>query len=608
MKKIKYVLVTLLSTLLVGCDFNFSLSLPIFSSQNTSSIDTSENGTSFDITTEESSSFDITTEESSFDITTENNTTSSEFVSSEIFTTEESSSSISLPPKPDGEYGDRTVNIFSINDFHGATEVNKASYEEGILKVGTFLKQKGKEENTLLINAGDMWQGSIYSNYNRGAMLTDIMNDIEFDAFSIGNHEFDWGANYISQNKLRKGPNGNDQNGYQTPFLGANMYKYNIVTKTVGEFASELADKYAIRDLENGLRVGIIGIIGTQQITSICSQYADDYTFIDPISVTKDLSDELRNKYECDVIILSAHTDPGDVLGVDTDGVYSGTLSDNNGLTKYSAVSGKRYVDAVICAHTHQRQQFTSNGVPLVQAQSNGKSYGEVSLKVTSEGNVSILTNKYVYTSNINISNIDQSINNIYTKYKLEADKVGNVVLGTLDSTLDSYDDPNVGNLVTAAMADCAISSGFDIDYAVTNNGRDDLTSGNITYAKLFKSLPFDNIVYIAKVTGYNLKYRLEKGYYFYRNDTSAISNSSTKYYTVAIIDYLLLHRNESRDYNYFTDIEIIGQLTKTGQDIYNYRDVTADYIRKLSTIKASDYSSSNIRHNVSKITSAVSF
>ena len=157
MKKIKYVLVTLLSTLLVGCDFNFSLSLPIFSSQNTSSIDTSENGTSFDITTEESSSFDITTEESSFDITTENNTTSSEFVSSEIFTTEESSSSISLPPKPDGEYGDRTVNIFSINDFHGATEVNKASYEEGILKVGTFLKQKGKEENTLLINAGDMW-------------------------------------------------------------------------------------------------------------------------------------------------------------------------------------------------------------------------------------------------------------------------------------------------------------------------------------------------------------------------------------------------------------------------------------------------------------------
>lgn len=52
-----------------------------------------------------------------------------------------------------------SITMYGINDFHGST-VEKNS-NMGILKYGTFLKQKGQEENTVLINSGDMWQGSL---------------------------------------------------------------------------------------------------------------------------------------------------------------------------------------------------------------------------------------------------------------------------------------------------------------------------------------------------------------------------------------------------------------------------------------------------------------
>ena len=87
-----------------------------------------------------------------------------------------------------------------MNDFHGAAVYNKSSSELGILKQGTFFKQKGKEKNTLILNSGDMWQGSLESNYNHGELLTYAMNDIGFDCFTLGNHEFDWGAKYITSN------------------------------------------------------------------------------------------------------------------------------------------------------------------------------------------------------------------------------------------------------------------------------------------------------------------------------------------------------------------------------------------------------------------------
>lgn len=467
---------------------------------------------------------------------------------------------------------DGTISIYAMNDFHGS--VVESGYELGLLKQGTFFKQKGSEDNTLIINSGDMFQGAIESNYNYGEFLTYAMNNIEFDCFTLGNHEFDWGDEYIEINRELKDPTTN----YQTPFLSANIYNYDMSTKTTHDRATNLGDEYVIRDLENGLRVGIIGVIGSDQITSITSQFVDMYDFVNPVNIVKTLSDELRTEKGCDVIIVDAHASISQIG-------YS--------ISQVSSVSNKRYADAVLCAHSHEYEAEKVNGVPFVQAASNGKSYAEIQLSVE-DGNV----NCEVYSNHegdvgaiSRISNYDADLLSLYNHYKGESDVVGKEVIGTLTGTLYTGAPNALGNLVSKAMAEEALAQGFNIDYAVTNYSRATLDSGTITYANLYKSLPFDNEMYIVSVLGSDL--RTQAGYdsnFVYRVNSESLRDNQR--YTIVVLDYLAFHRNASRKYNYYPSLEYIGKLSKTGVDLYNYRDVAAEYFRKNRTINAANYSS----------------
>lgn len=468
------------------------------------------------------------------------------------------------------------VHLYAMNDFHGSTVEQSVTYgkEYGILKNGSFFKSKGQEDNTLILNSGDMWQGSIESNSNYGEFLTKAMNNIQFDCFTLGNHEFDWGGEYIASNKQLR----DSTTGYQTPFLAANIYKYDINKKKVLEHADELGQEYVIRNLENGLRVGIIGVIGSDQITSISSQFADSYTFIDPTTVVKELSDELRNEKKCDVIVVDAHASIEQV-GYD--------------ITNISPNTNKKYADAVFCAHSHQYEKESYNGVPYVQASCNGKAYAEIHLSVNN-GVVSVKSYNNYGNDLKYINNIDAELKTLYEFYKSTTDEIGNEILGTINDTMSSAtsDEPSLPKLVTKAMAKEALSQGFKIDYAICNQARADLTSGQITYAELAKSLPFNNELYILKVPGDKLIYQCSRYNSFYRVSNEEPSRNKT--YTIVVIDYLAFHRNKNREYDYFAGFEYVDKLAKEGSPFYTYRDVVADYFREYKAIDTSKFTSSS--------------
>ncbi len=558
----------------------------------------------------ESSSFSIATSNSQIEATsTLSDTTSITNTSSEEPTylsssdeelnstiSEESSSedTLSSSSAESSYYNEpRALNLYAINDFHGSVIPN--GEEVGIVKLGSYFKEQKKDGNTLLLNSGDMWQGAIESNYNYGNLLTDCMNEIEFDCFTLGNHEFDWGAERILENRERT-----SGKGYQTPFLAANIYNYDIDTKSTGDYA-DLGDKYVIRTLENGLKVGIIGVIGNEQITSICSQFADPYIFKSPTPIIKQLSDELRIQHNVDVVILDAHTDQKSIL---EDSTSTDTLTDYAGITKISPQSQARYVDAVFCAHTHQTEIGMVNGVPFVQGGSNGKAYSYVSIEVSPQGEVTCLDYNFYDTSSIQVAE-DSNLSALVSSYKVISDQIGKETLGTLRSYL-SYSQ-SLPNFVATAIAEQTIKAGYDISYAITNTGRSNLQSGTITYANLYKSLPFDNEIYILDAKGEDLIKEFNySSTHMYRLDSQAIESSKT--YRVAVIDYLALHRDVNRNYNYFPSAKIVGKLTKNGE-VYNYRDITADYIRSFDeTINGSSYLNSNVRYDTSKVSQMVNF
>lgn len=468
-----------------------------------------------------------------------------------------------------------TISLYGLNDFHGSILENQD--ELGILKCATFFKNKRMEDNTLIINSGDMWQGSFESNVNRGKFLTEIMNNVKFDSFTLGNHEFDWGEDYIISNRyLQEGID-----NYKTPFLGANIFNYDINTKTVLDHADKLCEQYVIRDLANGARVGIIGTISEDQITSINSIYSDKFSFVEPTNIIKNLSDELRMNYKCDVIILSSHASYSQI---------------NKTITNESPVSNKKYVDAVFCAHSHEYEEYVNNGVPFVQGASNGKSYSEIQLNLEN-GKVTLSSYSSHKDDNAksikNITSYDEEIVSIYNKYIDLSSKQSNEVLATMEGYLlksckKSYSVPK---LVLNAVKEECDNQNINVDYLLTNQARDDLNPNDnqeITLGNIYKCLPFDNEIYILKVHGNNLKYVASSNEVLKNNNETF---DVEKDYVIAIIDYLAFHRNKYRNYDKFPDAEVITSIKKNNEK-YNYRDITIDYIKRHKNLKAIDYSS----------------
>ena len=457
--------------------------------------------------------------------------------------------------------GSRTVELYAINDFHGAWE--KMSQVSG------FLSARKAAGNALLINSGDMFQGSMESNSNFGALLTSCMDDTHFDSFTYGNHEFDWGLDNLRALASNS----------QTPFLGANIYYWDRASG-FGEFASDFAQEYVIRDLDNGLRVGIIGVIGKDQITSISSQLVQTIGFKDPKEVVPSLSQKLKGELGCDVVIVSAHTSQ------DT------FLEDNSwDITNYA--------DAVFCAHTHQVEQTTQKGVPFIQGGSYGNYVSYISLTVGEDGKVKADTTYNMAFNNSwpNKYTVDEKINNANANIKDEASQVlATLTGGSLNS------GTAVPRLVANAIADYAKSQGYEIDLAMVNNARNSLTAGEITYTELYEAVPFDNVVYIAKVSGKDI---LNEARYdsnsVWRVSGNKIQNDDRVYYYIAVLDYLLYHQNSARSYNYFPSAFKSGfepvPLTKDGVDAYNYRLITRDYLLSKGTISASIYTSSENDH-----------
>ena len=88
--------------------------------------------------------------------------------------------------KPTSGVGE--INIVAFNDFHGS--VLEKGYETGLKQLGSYFKTKSKEQNTLILDQGDTWQGSFESNYKYGAIVQDVFNYAGVSLRTLGNHDF----------------------------------------------------------------------------------------------------------------------------------------------------------------------------------------------------------------------------------------------------------------------------------------------------------------------------------------------------------------------------------------------------------------------------------
>lgn len=526
------------------------------SSASSTSTSTNKESSTSTSTNKESSTSTSTNKESSSSITSSSNSVVSS--STPVI----SAPSVSTPEVDDNE--PKLIDIYATNDLHGRIS-SGTSYVPGIARLSTYLKQKKaeNEEGFIYINSGDYWQDTFESGYNKGKLLTECLDILECETLSYGNHEFDWGIDTIKENL---------QYTSYTTFLGANIREYPNTDKIV-----DFAEPYKIVE-RDGLKIGIIGAIGKGQITSITSSNWEDITFLDHAPIVKELSDELRSEKDCDIVILSIHADEADSAGSE--------------ITKVSPVTNKKYVDAVFCAHSHQREIKYYNEVPFVQAGQHGQNLSHVTLQYF-EGEVEVLKAEHEHgfktmSQCFPDSEIEDIINKYFTEeYFNDKDKVHGTISGS-----GSMDKATSGNLLAKATYEKLQEEGVEVDIVINNGSRDSVSVGTMTSEKIFNMIPFTNKTIVARnIKGQDIINECVNytNYYYMPDPTLKINSNS--YYTVACIDYLLLHKSTNRNYNYFSSYKE-SNVIYTIEEYCN--SIVEWYLQKHGTVAKTDFSGTN--------------
>lgn len=448
-------------------------------------------------------------------------------------------------PTPTGET--LSLDIYATNDIHG--QIENDGNRMDIITLGTYMKNKGLEDNTLLLDQGDSWQGSIYSNHNRGALINDVMCIAQYDARTVGNHDFDWGIEPLKENTSR------EYNGYTIPVLAANVYDYDFAHKIEGDIQqSDIGQKTITYTLKNGLKVGIVGVIGKDQITSITSSYIQDICFKDHIPIIKEEATKLRNS-GCDIVIASAHTGQEDLL--------------------YNNL--ENYVDLVLCGHTHRNEYINEGNLYYVQFGSYGYNIGHITLtydlgsKKVIKTDISSLSRTQVMNEGYEP---DQEITKVVGEYNKQCEQEAEVVLASNTSQFSQSEE--AVNLMCTAIMDKCIEDGYDdVILSYCNTARKALPYGTWKYADIYNSFPFDNTIYIVNIKGKDILDEIKVYNNVCYSDSFDYKIDPNKYYQIACLDYLLYHTNNNRYYNYFPsfDGETVAQLDK------NYRHILRDWL-----------------------------
>lgn len=445
-----------------------------------------------------------------------------------------------------------TLSLLTVNDFHGALEEDDGKY--GIAKLGDYLINRFNNEpdSTIIISAGDMFQGSAISNYRHGRDVIKMMNAIGFELMTIGNHEFDWSLDEIL--KYRDGDLSNGEANF--PFLGANII--NIKTNKIPNGI----EPYTILN-KGDLKVGVIGFIGHGLEDDIATGMVADYQFLEPVEIVRSYAKELRTQKSCDVVIAVGHDD---------------NTSTNNGI---AALAGDERVDAIVNGHSHLDKKGTISGdngrlVPYVQAGTAGKYIGEITLRIE---------NKIAVFEDVKNNRMDDFLgkNDILKEY---LDKIIDITSPIFERVLVTTSS-NINRFGCADWAVNALQAYFDVDVAFINYGgiranafpikKDE----KVKVSKVYQIMPFDNTIKLVKLTGQQI-INVTKSTEINYSDTLDLKGRNwingkdlvlTDLYSVAAVDYIF----DKPEYP-FTSGENIEQ---TG---ILFRDVLIDTLEKLGS------------------------
>ena len=215
--------------------------------------------------------------------------------------------------------------ILHTNDTHSQVEPSEksslATSDMGgyARRIGVIEKIRSEENNVLLLDAGDYWQGTPYFNFFNGRIEIDALNRMKYDATTLGNHEFDNGTDTLAaviQN-------------LNIPLISSN---YDVTNSAISKFV-----KPWVIIKKAGLKIGIMAL-NVNPESLILESNIKGISYLDPVAKAQEVSEYLKNKEKCDLIICLSH------LGSD---------KDSKSVNDFEIARKTKFIDVIIGGHSH---------------------------------------------------------------------------------------------------------------------------------------------------------------------------------------------------------------------------------------------------------------
>ena len=447
------------------------------------------------------------------------------------------------PKKTDEDSDEYNIVLFGTTDIHGNyfpknnSMPNKKGYYQtgGLQYMASFFDVFRKDfgERSMYLDAGDQFQGGLETRISNGSIMTEFYNIMDLNSSTLGNHEFDFGLNYLKKRSNESkfeyvignilDPQGKDV------FLPKNQVTYK--TYQIGK-----------------IKAGVIGLVTTATKQTSDQKDLKDFEFLDYRNVIKTYSDKLKEEEKVDVVILLSHfgtrcVNSSEVYEKYTLNIYNSSYkglhcNPNEELELLLKNLEPNLIDVVVSGHTHDNVHQYVHGYPVISTVNNGRYFNAMYLyfdkidgkyifnpnKTIIEGPIPACEKVFLQNKRCEIFEDEKMSSYEMYNYKFHGteiiknpkldelskkwwDEYQNYVKQILCYLKGTFEKKNeeehaLGNFFTDFIRDV---TGADVSIYNGGGFRTIWKEGNISVANVFEMSPFDNNIVTFSMTGEEL-------------------------------------------------------------------------------------------------------
>lgn len=427
-----------------------------------------------------------------------------------------------------------TLSIVGTNDLHGG--ILQRGDRGGLALFGGYVANLRAARvrdggAVLLIDAGDMFQGTLESNLNEGQSVIAAYNALGYAAAAVGNHDFDFGPVGPASTPLQ--PTDDPRGALKAraaqatfPFLAA-----NIIDNATGRPVEWPNVRPSTMVTASGVRVGIIGVITANARAVTIATNILDLRFA-PLADTIAAEAKQLRANGASVVVVTSHA--GGRCTAFTTPTDLSSCEPNEEIMQVARALPSGLVDVIVAGHAHSGMAHQVSGIAIIEAYMGGRAFGRVDLVINRT--TQRIVEKRLFAPRDLCARVDpetarcdpdgSSSGRVRAEYESApvaldaaiaraiapavqaAEGLKKTPLGvTLPAPIRraGFPDSPLGNLFTDAYR--AGAPGADVSMNNTSGGlRADLPAGPLTYGAVFEVMPFDNRLVTFHLTGAELR------------------------------------------------------------------------------------------------------